>query len=158
MQRRIVKEAVIAAPRAAVWRAWTTSDGAREFFAPDARIELRLGGPYEILFVPDAPEGQKGSEGCKVLAFLEGEMFSFDWNAPPHLAFARSGQKTFVVVRLEDAPGGGTRVRIDHAGWPDAPEWNAVFDYFDRAWSAVVSWLTERFEKGPLDWSKRDLR
>ncbi len=158
MQRRITKEVVVPAKRADVWRAWTTSEGAREFFAPAARIELRLGGPYELLFVPDAPEGGKGSEGCKVLAFVENEMLSFDWNGPPQFPFARTGQKTFVVVRFDDAPGGGTRVRIDHAGWPEAAEWNAVYEYFDRAWGAVVTWLTERYEKGPLDWSKRDLR
>ncbi len=50
VERSIDAEATVNAPASAVWRLWTTTDGAKEFFAPDANIELRVDGPYEILF------------------------------------------------------------------------------------------------------------
>ncbi len=38
-ERVIVKTAVIKAPVDEVWMAWTTTEGIKSFFAPDARIE-----------------------------------------------------------------------------------------------------------------------
>lgn len=144
--RAIRIETVVQAPRPEVWRAWTTSEGARSFFAPEARIELRLDGPYEIYFVPDAPEGSRGSEGCRILSYLHEEMVSFTWNAPPQFAELRS-ERTFVVVRLADAGVGATRVTLTHGGWRDGEEWDAVFAYFDKAWPFVLGNLEKRFAK-----------
>lgn len=51
--RRAVRvEATIKAPVSEVWRVWTTSHGAEEFFAEKANIHLAIGGPYEIQFDP----------------------------------------------------------------------------------------------------------
>src|SRR5512136_1989706 len=68
--RLLEKEVLARAPAEEVWRAWTTLDGIRQFFAPDARLEIRPNGPYEILFDLDAPPGRQGAEGCKVLSFV----------------------------------------------------------------------------------------
>lgn len=43
-------DVAINAPIASVWSAWTTSQGAQTFFAENANIDLRIGGPYEIFF------------------------------------------------------------------------------------------------------------
>lgn len=41
-----------------------------------------------------------------------------------------------------------------HSAWGEGPEGDKAYDYFDRAWGAVVlPRLVYRFEKGPLDWS-----
>jgi uncharacterized protein YndB with AHSA1/START domain len=82
-ERTIRKEALVNGSVKDVWEAWTTSKGAEAFFAPRANITLGIGGPYELFFDLDAPEGSRGSEGMKILSFLPMEMFSFDWNAPP---------------------------------------------------------------------------
>ena len=42
--------------------------GVTSFFAPVAHLELRLGGPYEMLFDRDALAGSRGSEGCTILS------------------------------------------------------------------------------------------
>ena len=149
-------ERVVNGSREAVWRAWTTDEGAREFFSPFTRIELEIGGAYEIYFA-EAPEGKRGSEGCRVLSYVPGEMLSFSWNAPPQLAHARE-RRTWVVVRLEDAGEGKTRVRLTHLGWaeqeranPDhVEEWRLARGYFERAWPNVMGNLAKRFDEGPL--------
>lgn len=56
-ERAIDKEVVVAAPVAAVWNAWTTSAGIQSFFAPEARVELRVDGPFEIYINPYAAPG-----------------------------------------------------------------------------------------------------
>ena len=37
-ERMIEKQAVVGAPIAEVWKAWTTSEGVKSFFAPDAKV------------------------------------------------------------------------------------------------------------------------
>ncbi len=121
MERRIDRQIIVPAPREEVWRAWTTTEGALTFFAPRARIELRLGGAYELLWSDDdeAPPGSQGSEGCKVLGYLPAEMLSFEWNAPPEFASVRS-TPTFVVVRLADAEQGTQCPAVPRADEPMA--------------------------------------
>jgi uncharacterized protein YndB with AHSA1/START domain len=146
------KSEIIPAPVAEVWKAWTTSEGAATFFAPKANIELRLGGPFEILFDLDVSPGNRGSEGCTVLSFLPLEMLSFTWNAPPEMPNARK-QFAFVVVRLAEVDANQTRVDLNHLGWGEGEEWERAYLYFDRAWALVMGWLKDRFTTGPIDWN-----
>lgn len=144
--RQIRKEAIVDAPRDAVWEAWTTTEGVTSFAPPAADIELRVGGKYEWYFgPPDSPVGTRGSEGCRVLSYLPMEMLSFSWNAPPIMPEARQA-RTRVVVQFADAGPGQTRVTLTHLGWGEVPMWNEVYDYFDAAWERVLEALTERFK------------
>lgn len=136
-----------------VWGAWTTSEGARSFFAPDANIELAVHGRYEILFDLDEVPGRRGSEGMRVLAYLPGEMLAFEWNAPPSLPEARDGARSFVVVEIDAIAGERSRVRLRHLGFEHVPQGEAVRAYFVPAWDAVMGWLEHRFRVGPIDWS-----
>jgi uncharacterized protein YndB with AHSA1/START domain len=150
------KQTVVAAPVPEVWTAFTTSEGAQTFFAPAARIRLEMGGPYELFFDPSAPEGERGSEGMRILAYLPQEMLAFEWNAPPKFPEIRdAGRRTFVVVQLRDAGGGRTRVRLHHLGWGDGGRWREVRDYFDKAWDHVLRSLVRRFQAGPIDWARK---
>lgn len=148
VERMIETEVVVAAPVADVWQAWTTRDGLRSFFGADALIELRPGGPFEIYFVPDAPVGQRGSEGCQVLAFLPQKMLAFSWNAPPSIPTIR-GERTQVVVLFEPRGPNQTRVRLVHHGWGTGDDWDKAFTYFSKAWPSVLASLEKRL--GPAD-------
>ncbi len=154
-ERVIQKEAIINATIENVWDAWTTSKGAEAFFAPKANIKLGIGGPYELYFDPDAPEGSRGSEGMKILSFLPMEMLSFDWNAPPQYPTVRGDQHTWVVVQFNAIDSSKTRIRLSHVGWKEGDEWNKVFQYFKRAWDVVLARLEYRFSTGPTDWNDR---
>ena len=151
--RVLIKRIDVKASLDEVWQAWSTSEGAQTFFAPDALIELRLDGPYELYFMQDAPAGQQGSEGCRILSFVPGEMLSFTWNAPPHLPDVRK-QRSFVVLRFEKLPDGLVRVNMHHRGWGEGEQWDQAYAYFDRAWDIVLSRLKQRFQEGPIDWEK----
>ena len=43
-------------------------------------------------------------------------------------------------------------VTLHHVGWGDGGEWDKAYDYFDRAWDAVLANLQKRFAEGPIDW------
>ena len=142
-ERAIDKEVVINATLEQAWASWTTREGIRSFFAPDANIDARSGGPFEVYIDPGAAPGLKGADDMRFLAVQPKKMISFTWNAPPHLSRTRN-QHTWVVVEFEgDA---STKVRVTHTGWPASglasePEWEATFAYFDRAWQGVLGAL-----------------
>jgi uncharacterized protein YndB with AHSA1/START domain len=152
-ERAIDKEVVLAATLEQAWQAWTTREGVTSFFAPDARVEARVGGPFEVYMDPGAPAGMKGADDMRFLAVQPMAMLSFDWNAPPSLPQARA-QRTFVVVRFAPVDAQRTRVTLHHTGWGDGGEWDKAYAYFDRAWAAVLGNLKKRFEQGPQDWSE----
>jgi uncharacterized protein YndB with AHSA1/START domain len=146
-------EMTVPAPVNEVWRAWTTEEGIRSFFAPAARVELRVDGAYDIIFDPSRP-GQT-AEGMRILAIEPMKRFAFTWSAPPDLPQARA-QRTEVILDFEPDGERATRLRLTHLGWGDGGEWDAAYAYFDHAWSAVVlPRLKYRFEKAPIDWSAK---
>ena len=151
-ERAIDKQVVVAATPEQVWQAWTTREGITSFFAPDARVEPRVGGAFQVYFDPDAPAGSKGADDMRFMALQPPHMLSFDWNAPPSLPQARQ-QRTFVVVRLAAVDEHATRVTLHHTGWGDGGEWDKAYAYFDRAWGNVLGNLKQRFAQGPMDWT-----
>jgi uncharacterized protein YndB with AHSA1/START domain len=150
-ERAIDKQVEVSASLDDAWAAWTTREGVISFFAPDAKIEPRVGGAFEVYMDPLAQPGMKGADDMRVLAVQPKKMISFDWNAPPHLAEVRK-QRTFVIVRFVAVADKLTRVTLHHTGWGDGDEWDASFSYFDRAWGAVLANLKKRFDSGPVDW------
>ena len=151
MTRVIQKEVVVPASLAEVWDAWTTARGVTTFLGPSAKLELAIGGPYEICFDPDAPPGSQGSEGCKVLSYLPQQMLTFDWNAPPQFPNVRK-ERTWLVILLEELGERRVKVKLTHLGWRDGVEWDEVFRYFTRAWGTVLARLEHRFSADPIDW------
>jgi len=148
MIRKIV---VVQASVDDAWQAWTTMEGVTAFFAPQASVELAVGGDFEMYFDPKMPEGKRGSEGCKILSFVPGEMLSFTWNAPPHMPAVRL-ERTWVVLYFQPLEEKKTRISLVHLGWQVGEEWQKALQYFDKAWEVVLGRLQYRFEKGPLDW------
>jgi uncharacterized protein YndB with AHSA1/START domain/catechol 2,3-dioxygenase-like lactoylglutathione lyase family enzyme len=144
--RTIVNECTVALPSTEVWRLWTTGEGMAEWWAEHNDIELRVGGPMELYMLPDAPEGSRGSDDCKILSFLPERMLSFTWNSPPDQPYTRP-RHTHVVVEFEAVSDDETLVRLSHLGWPEEDwqahpdEWQETYDYFDAAWESVLELL-----------------
>jgi len=149
--RWIRVEATVKAPVAEVWRVFTTSKGAEEFFAQKANIRLAIGGPYEIQF--DPKNEQSGTKGLKVLSYAPAEMISFQWNAPTEYPEVRNGG-TWVVVQMRPEGTDRTHVTVTHYGWKDGAEWDEAYVHFVRGWGDLINRLERRFTDGPIDWNK----
>lgn len=145
--RRLEHEVTVAASPRDAWEAWVDPVRLANFLGEAARIDLRIGGRYEILFLLDAPEGQQGAEGCRILAYLPGEMLAFSWNAPPHLPEIRS-LHTWVVVTFRGPAGGPTRVRLVQAGFGKGSAWDEDVAYFTAAWGRVLGRLRDYLGAG----------
>jgi len=136
---------VVALPRAEAFALLSSSDGWKRALEVNTNIELTPGGKFEVLFSMDAPEGQRGSEGCTVLSYVDNEMLSFTWNAPPTFAHARE-KHTWVVITFEELAPASTRIRLRHLGFDKQAasnpehraEWEQVRAYFMNAWPKVL--------------------
>jgi uncharacterized protein YndB with AHSA1/START domain len=145
-------ELVIDAPVETLWKLWTTEAGLTSFFAPGCRIEPRVDGAFEIYFNPAAAPGLRGAEGTRIVAFEPDARLAFTWNAPPSQPTVRA-QRTIVELRFQPQSPGTTRIAFTHYGWGNGPEWDAAYDYFDKAWSTfVLPNLVWRVAHGPIDW------
>ena len=145
--RSLVKETVVDADADDAWSAWTSNEAISAWWKPPAtRIDLRIGGPFELLFATDQPVGSRGSEGCQYLAYVPGEMVAFTWNAPPHLALRET--HTWVVINFRQLSAGSTAVRLVHTGFLEGPDWDAYVDYFDDAWTHVLELLADHWRAG----------
>jgi uncharacterized protein YndB with AHSA1/START domain len=148
----VFKEVTVPATIDQVWEAWTTTEGVKTFFSSQAKVELRIGGAFEIYFLLDAPYGSRGSEDCKILSYLPKKMLSFEWNAPPTFGDLR-GIHTHVILQFKEIAENQVKVSLSHIGWGSGEDWDKLYDYFDSAWSYVLGNFQKRFEEGPLDWS-----
>jgi uncharacterized protein YndB with AHSA1/START domain len=152
---RVVRvEGIVNGPISEVWRVFTTSEGAEEFFAQKSNIVLAIGGAYEIQFDPN--DERSGTKGLKVLSYAPEEMISFQWNAPSELPDVRNGG-TWVVVTMRAVGTQLTDVTIEHLGWKSGPQWDQAYIHFRQGWSELMNRLERRFTTGPINWSKESM-
>jgi|ETNmetMinimDraft_30_1059905.scaffolds.fasta_scaffold82699_2 uncharacterized protein YndB with AHSA1/START domain len=143
-QRLLAWQVRLNADPAEVFRTWTTAEGLGALLDAEARVELRIGGPIEVFFMPDAPEGSRGSEGCQFLAYVPDRMLAFSWNAPPSIPETRN-LHTWVVMEFDAAGEGSTDLTLTHLGFGEGDAWDETHAYFVRAWGMVIDAMVARF-------------
>jgi uncharacterized protein YndB with AHSA1/START domain len=145
--KQITKTAIVNCSLDTAWWKWTTHEGLKTFFGGDNHMELKVGGPFEIHIDPSAPDGSKGSEGSKVLSYLPKQMLSFSWSAPPYYPTVRNHpHKSWLVLYFRETEDQKTEIELHHYGWLEGDDWDQVHNYFDKAWSAVLSWMQKSCE------------
>jgi len=131
---------VIAAPREAVFRAWTDPDELRRwwgppgFSCPSAEIDLRVGGRYRIAMQP--PEGDVFylSGTFKVIEPPSRLVYSWAWEG------ADSPAETLVAVEFRTR-GQATEIVLSHTLFADA----AVRDRHAQGWDGCLGRLAGLF-------------
>ena len=147
--RILRKEVVVKGTPRQVFDLWTTSEGIAKFFSPESKIELRIGGPYDIYMNSKEPDkqGKRGAEGARILAYIEPELLAFTWGFPPAVESLRySGAKTQVVLQFAPVDEGRVRVKFAQLGWQEGPDWDKGYEYFDKAWGYVLNQLKDYLE------------
>ena len=147
----LTRENMVYAGIEEVFAAWTTEEGVKTFFAPQAHVDARVGGTYEMYFMPDAPEGSRGSEGCTVIEFEPNRHLAFTWNFPPTLPAIRNEHTRIDIwfTRIDDEI---TQLTMKQSGWKHGHDWLKGLQYFEQAWDIVLERLNKRFRFGPVEW------
>jgi glutathione S-transferase len=124
----------IAAPRADVFRALTDPDVLDTWWTTRAESDPRPGGAFVYTWeFEDASRNHVQSGEYREVE--DGRLISYPWAA---------GGETVVTFRLEDA-GGGTRLTLDHTGFPD----EGARDHHDQGWAGFLNNLASVVAGGP---------
>ena len=118
----LVLERTINAPRDLVWKAWTTPEHLKRWFAPkpyeisELELDLRPGGIFRLRMIgPDGFDTGHGNPGC-VLEVIEGKKLVWTSALAPGYRPAEMGEgcESFpmtAIVTMEDAGDGKTLYR-----------------------------------------------
>ncbi|HEY3744070.1 MAG TPA: SRPBCC domain-containing protein [Bryobacteraceae bacterium] len=145
--KALIFEVLIPAPRADVWRAFTTSDGLSTWLTPGAITELRPGGEWTAHF----PGGKTG--GGTILSFIPEEEVVMSAMAPEKFPTVRA-ERTTAKFQFESKGDSSTLVRLTQTGWKSGKEWDDAYAYLASGNAQLLETLKRRFVDGPLDWNK----
>jgi len=144
--KALVLEITIPASRAAVWQAFTTSEGLSTWLTPGAVVDLRKGGEWTAHF----PGGSTG--GGTILSFVPEQEIVLSALAPDRFPTVRA-ERTTARFHFE-AKGDSTVVRLVQTGWQSGEEWDKAYEYLLVGNAQLLSTLHRRFVSGPIDWTK----
>jgi len=106
-----------------------------------ADVELKVGGKYELFWNPEDKENDS-TIGCKILALQPNRFLSFEWKGAKQFKhFMNDVRPLTNVVTFFIPTNDGTEVHILHTGWRETEEWKKAFEWFERAWTMVLSEL-----------------
>jgi uncharacterized protein YndB with AHSA1/START domain len=145
-EKALIFEVTIPAPRAAVWQAFTTSEGLSTWLTPGAVVDLRKGGEWTAHF----PGGATG--GGTILSFEPQEEVVMAAMAPERFPTVRAQRLTAKFQFV--ATGESTIVRLVQTGWKTGEEWDRAYDYLATGNAQMLETLRRRFVNGPIDWEK----
>ncbi|MEW8972141.1 SRPBCC domain-containing protein [Mesobacillus jeotgali] len=148
----VKQEIIINAPVELIWHAWTIPDRVALWFAPETNIEAKVGGAYELYFIPGNRTGMN-TMGCKVLKLEPFKDLVFEWKAPDQFSSLMNEEEKLTIisvnfVRLED---NSTKVTTRHTGFKDGEEWTEAITWHEMAWSGVLKSLKNALETGKGD-------
>ncbi len=142
----LVLEVTVPAPIAAVWQAFTTSEGLSTWLTPGAVVDLREGGEWTAHF----PGGSTG--GGTILSFVPEKELVVSAMAPDKFPTVRA---TRTRARFQfEAKGDATVVRLTQTGWKEGEEWVKAYEYLTVGNAQLLATLHHRFAYGPIDWTK----
>jgi uncharacterized protein YndB with AHSA1/START domain len=132
-----------------VWYAWTISERISEWLAPQAVIDARIGGSFELYFIPGNTSSMN-TRCCKIINIIEKEFLEFSWKGPDPFdsLMNQADALTTVCVRLEKIDIENTKVIIRHEGFNDKESWKEALEWHHSAWTDVLRSLKSSLEKG----------
>lgn len=145
----IIQKETIHAPINLVWAAWTISERVTEWFAPEAIVEAKEGGAFELYFLPGNSESMN-TKGCKITKLIHEKELQFSWKGPDQFKSFMNNENelTSVTIKFNSVDENLTEVVIEHSGFKNCEEWLEAYKWHEIAWSQVLNSLKSALEKG----------
>ncbi len=151
--RTLVHEAVVTAPVADVWKAFTTSAGFESWAVAHAEIDLRVGGEMRSNYDPNGTIGDENTIVNEILAFEPERMLSIrNTRTPEGFPDADLFGQTWSVIYFEPENGARdrTHVRIVGLGWGEGADWDVLYNFFNAGNAQTLAELQKKFEPNAM--------
>ncbi|MFS0674860.1 SRPBCC family protein [Ornithinibacillus sp. 179-J 7C1 HS] len=147
--KAIKKEITIKASLNLAWLAWTISERVSEWFAPEVIVEAKVGGAFELYFIP-GNKSSMNTKGCTITKLIHEKELHFTWRGPDEFEALMNNENelTTVKVYFESINDHSTKVLVEHDGFKNHPKWNEAINWHNVAWSGVLDSLKSALEKG----------
>ena len=148
-EKAIINETTIDTPLNLVWLAWTISERVSEWFAPEAKVEAKEGGAYELYFIPGNNTGMN-TKGCKITKLITENKIEFTWKGPDQFEDLMNNEDelTTVHVSFQAIHENSAKVIVEHRGFKNHEDWIEAINWHQMAWSGVLDSLKSALEKG----------
>jgi len=146
--RTLEHDAVIAAPAADVWAAFTTSEGFASWAVAKAEIDFRIGGEYRTSYNPQSTLHDEHTIVNRILSFDPGRMVSIqNVQAPKGFKNSELFQQTWSVIYITPVDGAPdrTRMHIIGHGYGEGPEWDDIYNKFKVGNAMTLEALQKKF-------------
>lgn len=144
----ITTEGIVSAPPAAVWAAWTTAEGLQSWLAPQADIDLRIGGLMRANYNPKGKLGDADTIENTILAFEPERLLSIRVaKAPDSFPFRSSVSSMWTVMYFQSTGEGNTFLRIVGLGFGPDGESQKMKEYFSQGNAYTLAQLQKRFQQ-----------
>lgn len=146
-------------PQGEVFDAYATTDGFRSWAVPVARVDLRVGGQIESSYNAAAKLGDRNNIRNEIVTYIPSRLLVLrNVQAPTTFVDPELFQKTVTIVEFAAIDAGHTRVTITNAGYGAGEGFDRLYRQFEWGDAYTLAELRLRFERGPVDWAKRESR
>ena len=135
--KALIFEVSIPAPRAAVWHAFSTSEGLSAWLAIEATVDLRNGGEWTVHF----PGGSTG--GGTIVSYVPEQELTMAALAPDRFPTVRA-ERTKAKFEF-NGDGKTTVVRLTQTGWKRGDEWDKAYEHLAEGNKQLLESLYQRF-------------
>ena len=140
-------EVVVPASLDEVWDAFGTKAGMETWIWREARVDLRPGGEWTVVYTPTA------TGGGTIVSLVPKKQIVMRAMAPEQFPTVRK-ERTVATWAFESLGPKSTKVTLVQTGWKAGPEWDAAYEYLSKGNAQLLTQLRQRFISGPVDWSK----
>lgn len=140
-------EVVVPASLDDVWNAFGTKAGMETWIWREARVDLRPGGEWTVVYTPTA------TGGGTIVSLIPRKQIVMSAMAPEQYPTVRK-ERTTATWGFESLGPTSTRVTLVQTGWKAGKEWDDAYDYLAKGNAQLLAQLRQRFISGPTDWSK----
>jgi len=134
----IIKEAIVHAPVAAVWKAITDKKEMKQWYFDIKEFKPEPG--FKFRFYGEQAE-RKYPTSCKVLEVVQGKKISYTWSYDDFPA------ETIVTFELSDEGDGNTKVKLTHEGLEKIP--TKIKEYsresHNEGWNQIIGTLLKEY-------------
>ena len=129
-----------------VWLAWTQANRITEWFSPEANVEARVGGPFELFF-DTKNHNHQSTIGCVFTQVESKNKLCFTWKGPNQFAeFMNHTSSLTSVTVLFSEDDKKIHLNLIHDGWGTGEKWEKAKAWHQEQWQLLLKNLKSVIE------------